>query len=354
MAVARGDVADDDEEGLDDDLVDADESVRIDDASAAQVVALRRVAGGRVGFRDHRGFWARRRRRAHVRPVGQGALTVDSSGTPSRPVGRARPATPAPRAEPRAARARVRRAAVVGGRCGADGGREPPSTTSAPGTARRLHRAGSADAAGRCARDRGSGRAAPTRWPARREQPAPAAVSAACSAAPPARPAPGGAGATRPAALLPRRRPAGPRRARLLVTRLDPWSVMKTAFMLSIAWNHAPSSAVALLSWSLEVTGVFARSARRSTTWPRRSPSRLPLTRGLQEVVGFTARRRRDRPDVRARHARAFLYNLSVVAPRRHRGHARRRQLSAPLSARRPHRVLPVHRCGKTDAATGL
>ena len=36
-------------------------------------------------------------------------------------------------------------------------------------------------------------------------------------------------------------RPTGPRRARLLVTRLDPWSVMKTAFMLSISIGDRPA-----------------------------------------------------------------------------------------------------------------
>jgi hypothetical protein len=52
-------------------------------------------------------------------------------------------------------------------------------------------------------------------------------------------------------------RPVGPRRARLLLTRLDPWSVMKTAFMLSVSLAVVVLVAVALLWWTLSVTGVF-------------------------------------------------------------------------------------------------
>ena len=57
-------------------------------------------------------------------------------------------------------------------------------------------------------------------------------------------------------------RPAGPRRARLLLTRLDPWSVMKTAFMLSISLAIVILMALALLWWTLDVTGVFAAIGR--------------------------------------------------------------------------------------------
>ena len=57
-------------------------------------------------------------------------------------------------------------------------------------------------------------------------------------------------------------RPVGPRRARLLVTRLDPWSVMKTAFMLSVSVGIVLVVATALLWWTLDITGVFAAVAR--------------------------------------------------------------------------------------------
>jgi len=57
-------------------------------------------------------------------------------------------------------------------------------------------------------------------------------------------------------------RPVGPRRARLLVTRLDPWSVMKTAFMLSVSIGIVLLMSTALLWWTLDVTGVFAAIGR--------------------------------------------------------------------------------------------
>jgi hypothetical protein len=57
-------------------------------------------------------------------------------------------------------------------------------------------------------------------------------------------------------------RPSGPRRARLLVTRLDPWSVMKTAFMLSVSVGIVLLVATALLWWTLSVTGVFSTIGR--------------------------------------------------------------------------------------------
>jgi len=57
-------------------------------------------------------------------------------------------------------------------------------------------------------------------------------------------------------------RPVGPRRARLLVTRLDPWSVMKTAFMLSVSVAVVLLVATALLWWTLSVTGVFEAVGR--------------------------------------------------------------------------------------------
>lgn len=57
-------------------------------------------------------------------------------------------------------------------------------------------------------------------------------------------------------------RATGPRRARLMVTRLDPWSVMKTSFMLSLSVAIVVLIALALLWWTLDVTGVFAAIGR--------------------------------------------------------------------------------------------
>lgn len=49
-----------------------------------------------------------------------------------------------------------------------------------------------------------------------------------------------------------------PKRARLYVTRVDPWSVTKVAFLLSLAIGIILIVAVAGLWWVLDVTEVFA------------------------------------------------------------------------------------------------
>lgn len=60
-----------------------------------------------------------------------------------------------------------------------------------------------------------------------------------------------------------------PRRARLYVTRIDPWSVAKASFMLALAIGIVIVIAVAVLWWVLDVTGVF-----------------LTVSRTVDEVVG--------------------------------------------------------------------
>ena len=60
-----------------------------------------------------------------------------------------------------------------------------------------------------------------------------------------------------------------PRRARLYVTRIDPWSVTKAAFMLALAIGIAIIVAVGALWWVLDVTGVF-----------------VTVSRSIDEVVG--------------------------------------------------------------------
>jgi len=52
-------------------------------------------------------------------------------------------------------------------------------------------------------------------------------------------------------------RPKGTRRARLRVTHLDPWSVMKTAFLLSIAFGIVTVVAVAVVWSVLSAAGVW-------------------------------------------------------------------------------------------------
>ena len=49
----------------------------------------------------------------------------------------------------------------------------------------------------------------------------------------------------------------GPRRARLRLTRIDPWSVMKTSFLLSIAFGIVTVVAVAMIWNVLDGAGVF-------------------------------------------------------------------------------------------------
>ena len=53
-----------------------------------------------------------------------------------------------------------------------------------------------------------------------------------------------------------------PKRARLYVTRIDPWSVTKAAFMLALAIGIVIVVAVAALWWVLDVTGVFVTVSR--------------------------------------------------------------------------------------------
>ena len=48
-----------------------------------------------------------------------------------------------------------------------------------------------------------------------------------------------------------------PKRARLYVTRIDPWSVTKVAFLISLAIGIVLVAAVAGLWWMLDYTGVF-------------------------------------------------------------------------------------------------
>ena len=52
--------------------------------------------------------------------------------------------------------------------------------------------------------------------------------------------------------------PPGARRARVYVSRVDPWTVMKTAFMLSLALSIVLVIATAILWVVLNLTGVFA------------------------------------------------------------------------------------------------
>lgn len=63
-----------------------------------------------------------------------------------------------------------------------------------------------------------------------------------------------------PATTAPQAR--GVRRARLMVTRVDPWSVLKTAFMLSLAFAIILLVAVAILWFMLDQLAVFDALSR--------------------------------------------------------------------------------------------
>lgn len=54
----------------------------------------------------------------------------------------------------------------------------------------------------------------------------------------------------------------GPRKARLYVTRLDPWSVAKAGFMIAVALGIVTVVCIAFLWWILDYTGVFETLAR--------------------------------------------------------------------------------------------
>jgi hypothetical protein len=79
-------------------------------------------------------------------------------------------------------------------------------------------------------------------------------------------------------------RPPGPRRARVYVTRVDPWSVMKAGFMLSFILAVMLLVAVAALWWVLDVTGVFEALARNIDEIVGGGTS----TFDLENLVGFS------------------------------------------------------------------
>lgn len=62
------------------------------------------------------------------------------------------------------------------------------------------------------------------------------------------------------------------RRARVYVTRIDPWSIAKVAFLLSLAIGIITVVAVAALWWVLDYTDVF-----------------ITLSRTINEVFGGAA-----------------------------------------------------------------
>jgi len=82
-----------------------------------------------------------------------------------------------------------------------------------------------------------------------------------------------------------------PRRARLTASRVDPWSVMKMAFMLAIAWGIMTIVAV-LVVWNvLDASGVFdSINSTVSGVLGAASTTKFDINDyvGFNKVAGFT------------------------------------------------------------------
>jgi hypothetical protein len=92
-----------------------------------------------------------------------------------------------------------------------------------------------------------------------------------------------------------RQKPASgrqPRRARLRLTRVDPWSVMKTAFLLSVAFGVVTFVAIFMVWSVLGAAGVWdsINSAVASVVEGDNNSSSFDVTNyvGMSRVLGFT------------------------------------------------------------------
>jgi hypothetical protein len=91
----------------------------------------------------------------------------------------------------------------------------------------------------------------------------------------------------RPAAAQSR----GPRRARLRLTRVDPWSVMKSAFLLAIAFGVVTVVAVAMVWTVLDQAGVWTSindTVKESIGGPETADFDIENYLGTSRVLGFT------------------------------------------------------------------
>ena len=83
-----------------------------------------------------------------------------------------------------------------------------------------------------------------------------------------------------------------PRRARLRLTRIDPWSVMKTAFLLSVAFGVVTFVATFMVWSVLGAAGVWdsINSAVASIVEGDNNESSFDVTNyvGMSRVLGFT------------------------------------------------------------------
>jgi hypothetical protein len=97
---------------------------------------------------------------------------------------------------------------------------------------------------------------------------------------------------SRPAVRRPSSPRKGPRRARLRLTRVDPWSVMKTAFLLSVAFGIVTFVAVFMIWSVLGAAGVWEsiNSTVASVVEGDSGASTFDVTDyvGMARVLGFT------------------------------------------------------------------
>jgi hypothetical protein len=83
----------------------------------------------------------------------------------------------------------------------------------------------------------------------------------------------------------------GPRRARLRLTRIDPWSVMKTAFLLSIAFGLVTVVSVFMVWSVLGAAGVWDSinaTVRDIVGEQATNPFTIQDYLGTDRVIGFT------------------------------------------------------------------
>jgi hypothetical protein len=102
--------------------------------------------------------------------------------------------------------------------------------------------------------------------------------------------APPGASAARPAEKAGGKTRTPPRRARLRLTRIDPWSVMKTAFLLSIAFGIVVVVAVAVIWSVLNAAGVWdsVNASIAGVLGDTGTEFDVQEYVGMQRVLGFT------------------------------------------------------------------
>lgn len=80
------------------------------------------------------------------------------------------------------------------------------------------------------------------------------------------------------------------RKARLRLTHIDPWSVMKTAFLLAVALGIVTVVAVSVVWWVLDAAGVWVsiNQAVGDVVGESGSGFRIEDYLGLSRVLGFT------------------------------------------------------------------